>query len=47
MTFYLRTISILIINEIFNKCRSWEWNALSERDRDLLASRSQHEGEFW
>lgn len=27
--------------------RSWEWNALSERDRDLLASRSQHEGEFW
>lgn len=27
--------------------RSWEWNALSERDRELLASRSQHEGEFW
>lgn len=27
--------------------RSWEWNALSERDRDLLASRSQNEGEFW
>ncbi|GAB0095451.1 Calpain catalytic domain-containing protein [Sergentomyia squamirostris] len=27
--------------------RSWEWNALSERDRELLASRSQNEGEFW
>lgn len=27
--------------------RSWEWNALSDRDRELLASRSQHEGEFW
>lgn len=27
--------------------RSWEWNALSERDRELLASRTQHEGEFW
>lgn len=27
--------------------RSWEWNALSERDRDLLASRTQEDGEFW
>ncbi|XP_055372292.1 calpain-11-like isoform X2 [Condylostylus longicornis] len=27
--------------------KSWEWNALNERDRELLASRSQHEGEFW
>lgn len=27
--------------------RSWEWNALSERDRELLASRTQEDGEFW
>lgn len=27
--------------------RSWEWNALSERDKELLASRTQHDGEFW
>ncbi|CRL06199.1 CLUMA_CG019039, isoform A [Clunio marinus] len=27
--------------------KSWEWNALSERDRDLLASRTQEDGEFW
>ncbi|XP_063697181.1 calpain-11-like [Culicoides brevitarsis] len=27
--------------------RSWEWNALSDRDKELLASRTQHDGEFW
>jgi Calpain family cysteine protease len=26
--------------------RSWEWNALSERDRELLGTRVQ-DGEFW
>ncbi|XP_062564473.1 calpain-11-like [Armigeres subalbatus] len=27
--------------------RSWEWNALNERDRELLSSRSSNDCEFW
>ncbi|XP_026472325.1 calpain-11-like isoform X2 [Ctenocephalides felis] len=27
--------------------RSWEWSALPQRDKELLAPRPQHDGEFW
>ena len=27
--------------------RSWEWDSLSERDKELLSARVRNEGEFW
>ena len=27
--------------------RSWEWDSLSDRDKELLAIRVRNEGEFW
>ena len=27
--------------------RSWEWDSLSERDKELLSVRVRNEGEFW
>ena len=27
--------------------RSWEWDSLAERDKELLAVRVRNEGEFW
>ena len=27
--------------------RSWEWDSLSDRDKELLSMRVRNEGEFW
>ena len=27
--------------------RSWEWDSLSDRDKELLSVRVRNEGEFW
>lgn len=27
--------------------RSWEWDSLSDRDKELLSARVRNEGEFW
>ena len=27
--------------------RSWEWDSLTERDKELLSVRVKNEGEFW
>lgn len=27
--------------------RSWEWDGLSDRDKELLSARVQNDGEFW
>ena len=27
--------------------RSWEWDSLSDRDKELLSIRVRNEGEFW